>query len=105
MAGTGLGAVAAAAGAAAQIAINETLFVAAQDSLKASYTAFEPEPGDAHESTSDAITLTLYRAQFNELASVMDLYHQLVQRDIDIIQKAHDNITETDTALSAGAGR
>lgn len=90
---------------AAVIAINEALFISAQSSLAASHTAFDATPGTPHDSTSEAATLKLYREQFIELANVLQLYRELIAKDIKIIQKAHDNITETDSALSAGAGR
>lgn len=90
---------------AAMITLNEAIFISAQVSLKNNHKAFDPAPGTAHDSTSSAVALELYRQQFIELAAVMKLYHSLVARDIDIIQKAHDNITETDAALSAGMGR
>lgn len=93
------------AAGAATIAINEAIFVSAQTTLTERHVAFEPDAGTPHDITSQAITLELFREQFVQLADVMQLYHDLVAKDIQIIQKAHDNITDTDAALSAGAGR
>lgn len=81
------------------IAINEVIFAAAQSKLSTSISSFTPEIGEVADISSQAIALEHYIEQFNELASLMKLYHDLLTRDKTIIQKAHDNITETDSAL------